>query len=66
MKPAVPPVDPIEYQRWLDGLAPLQEGAQLRGVSVDTLKREHAKGRVKLERVSVRRWGIRRRVALMK
>jgi len=61
MKPAVPPVDPIEYQRWLDGLAPLQEGAQLRGVSVDTLKREHAKGRV-----SVRRWGIRRRVALMK
>jgi len=36
------------------------------GTSVDTLKREHRKGRLKLERVSERRWSIRRREALMR
>jgi hypothetical protein len=60
------PVDPVEHHRWLEALVPLQEGAQLRGTSVDTLKREHRKGRLKLERVSERRWSIRRREALMR
>ena len=63
---SIPPVDPVEHHRWLEGIVPLQEGAELRGVSVDTLKRERDKGRVEFERVSERRWGIRRRVALMK
>jgi hypothetical protein len=66
MKPIVSPFDPVEHHRWLEGLVPLQEGARLRGVSVDTLKRERDRGRVKFERVSERRWAIRRRVALMK
>jgi hypothetical protein len=61
-----PPTDPVEYQRWLDGIATLQEGAQLRSVSVDTLKRGAQQGRYQLLRVSARRWGIRRRDALMK
>lgn len=60
-----PPTDPVERERWLDGLAPLKEFAALRGVSVDTVKREHARGKVKLKRVSERRWGGRRRDALM-
>jgi hypothetical protein len=62
----LPPLDPTEHHRWLEGIVPLQEGALLRGTSVDTLKREHRRGRVKLERISERLWGIRRRVALMK
>jgi len=68
LSPAVliPPADPVEHERWLEGIVRLQEGARLRSVSVDTLKRERDRGRVKFERVSERRWGIRRRVALMK
>jgi hypothetical protein len=62
-----PPVDTIEHERWLDEIVLLDEGARLRGgVHVDTIKRAHAKGLLKLERISERRWGIRRRVALMK
>jgi hypothetical protein len=59
------PVDPIERERWLDGIVRLQEGAQLRGVSVDTIKREAARGRIQLLHVSQRGRGIRRRDALM-
>jgi hypothetical protein len=59
-----PIVDPIERQRWLDTIIPLQEGAALRGVHVETLKREAARGRLTLIRVSTRRLGIRRRDAL--
>jgi hypothetical protein len=59
------PGDP-DHQQWLDGIVPIQEGARLRSTSVDTLKREYAKGKLELLRVSERRWGIRRRVALMK
>ena len=64
-RPIIPPTDPTEYARWLDGIAPLSEGAELRGVSVDTLKREAQRGRFRLLRVSERRLGIRRRDALM-
>jgi hypothetical protein len=59
------PSDP-DYERWLDGIASLQEGADLRGIHVDTLKREAARGKLTLLRVSNRRLGIRRRDALMK
>jgi hypothetical protein len=59
-----PPINTVEYERWLDGIVLLAEGAKLRGgVHVDTLKRMHAKGKIQLERISERRWGIRRRVA---
>jgi hypothetical protein len=61
-----PPIDATAYERWLDEIVHLEEGARLRGVSIDTLKRESARGRVKLLNVSARRLGIRRREALMK
>jgi hypothetical protein len=57
--------DPAAYECWLDGIAPLQEGAELRGVHVDTLKRLSAKGKIKLHRRGERLLGIRRRDALM-
>jgi hypothetical protein len=59
------PIDPIERQRWLDAIISLQEGATLRGVHVETLKREASRGRLTLIRVSTRRLGIRRRDALL-
>jgi hypothetical protein len=66
-----PPTDSVEYQRWLDGIVPLAEGAKLRGdVHPDTLKREDKARRNSnkppiLVRRSKRLWGIRRRHALM-
>jgi hypothetical protein len=60
------PLPSPEYEAWLDGIVPLAEGARLRNVSVDTIKREAAKGRVKLVQRSERLLGIRRREALMK
>jgi hypothetical protein len=59
------PTDPIELERWLNGIVRLKEGAALRGVHPDTLRREAARGRLKLIRISERAIGIRRRVALM-
>ena len=59
-----PPTDPA-HERWLDSIVSLQEAAELRGVCVDTLKRQHAKGKAELLRVSDRRWGMRRRHALL-
>ena len=59
------PADPIELERWLNGIVRLKEGAALRGVHPDTLRREAIRGRVKLIQVSERAVGIRRRDALM-
>ena len=59
-----PPTNPVEYEQWLDAIVPLEEGAKLRRVHVDTLKREDKRKRI-LVRRSKRLWGIRRRVALM-
>jgi hypothetical protein len=53
-----------ERQRWLDEIVTLEEGAYLRKVSVDTLKREDKAGRVKIIALSKRRRGITRREAL--
>jgi hypothetical protein len=63
---SLPPIDPLEYELWLDGIVSLEEGAGLRSVSLDTLRREHDRGRVKFVQVSERRKGIRRRDALLK
>jgi hypothetical protein len=52
------------YERWLDEIVELPEGACLRKVSVDTLKREGKRGRVKIIKLSARRRGITRREAL--
>jgi hypothetical protein len=59
------PTDPREYERWLDGIVRLPEGAQLRGnVHPETLKRD-AKAKGQLLQLSKRAVGIRRRHALM-
>jgi len=58
------PVGDIEHQRWLDEIVPLAEGAYLRKVSVDTLKREARKGNIRIIELSARRRGITRREAL--
>ncbi len=54
-----------DREHWLDTIICLQEAAELRNVSVSTLKREAARGRLKIIRLSVRRLGIRRRDALL-
>ena len=59
------PTDPVERERWLDGIVRLAEAAAMRGVHPDTLKREAAKGRLKLLRLSERLLGVRRRDVLM-
>jgi hypothetical protein len=55
-----------EHERWLDEIVGLPEGAALRKVSVDTLKREHKRGNLKILELSLRRRGITRREALRK
>jgi hypothetical protein len=59
------PTDPVERERWLDGIVRLAEAARLRGVHPDTLRREARKGRVRLLRLGERAVGVRRRDALM-
>jgi hypothetical protein len=63
-RPAVPAFDPVAHERWLDEVLTLQEGAKEGKVSVDTLKREGEKGRIKLIRRSERLWGVHRRDVL--
>jgi hypothetical protein len=53
-----------ERERWLDEIVALEEGAYLRKVSVDTLKRAAKRGEVKIIELSQRRRGITRREAL--
>jgi hypothetical protein len=53
-----------DHQRWLDEIVGLPEGAMLRKVSVDTLKREHKRGTLKIIELSPKRRGITRREAL--
>jgi hypothetical protein len=54
----------LERERWLDEIVALPEGAYLRKVSVDTLKREAKRGNIKIIELSARRLGITRREAL--
>jgi hypothetical protein len=53
-----------DRKEWLDQIVSLAEGAALRGVSVDTLKREHKRGILKILELSPHRRGITRREAL--
>jgi hypothetical protein len=60
-----PPTDPLERERWLDAIIPLEEAAALRGdCTPEALIRGHRKGTVKLIRRTTRLWGMRRREAL--
>jgi hypothetical protein len=66
ISPLSAPTDPIELERWLNGIVRLKEGAELRGVSIDTLRRsEGPQGRNRLLNVGERAKGIRRRDALL-
>jgi hypothetical protein len=59
------PFDPnFDREAWLDTIVTLTEGAYLRGVSVDTLKREAKEGNLKILELSAKRRGITRREAL--
>lgn len=63
-KPIPNPTPDAEHERWLDEIVPLPEGASLRKISVDTLKREGRRGKLKIIELSERRLGITRREAL--
>ena len=65
-RPPSTPFDPAAHEAWLDEIVHLPEGAALRKVSVDTLKREGKRGKVKILELSERRRGITRREALKK
>jgi hypothetical protein len=56
--------DADHHERWLDEIVPLTEGAALRKISVDTLKREAKLGNLNIIKLSVQRRGITRREAL--
>jgi hypothetical protein len=58
------PIDPIEHERWLEGIVRLAEGAKLRGVHPVTLKRDAVKQKQLLQ-LGERAVGVRRRFALM-
>jgi hypothetical protein len=59
----MPPKDP-ERERWLDEIVSLTEAASLRKVSIETLRSEIRKGRLKALKLSERRRGMTRREAL--
>jgi hypothetical protein len=59
-----PPPDPLEYAAYLDGIVRLSVAAKLRGVSVDTMRREGAAGRLELIPMTDDMVGCRRRDAL--
>lgn len=53
-----------ERERWLDEIVSLTEAASLRKISIDTLRSEINKGRLKVLKLSERRRGMTRREAL--
>jgi excisionase family DNA binding protein len=61
----VPPTDPTERERWLDGFARIAEAARLRSVSPDTIRKEIRAGRLKAIQLGERAVGIRRRDVLL-
>jgi hypothetical protein len=62
---SVPPTDPALYERWLDVIVRMPEGARLRGnVHPDTLRKDAAK-KGELLQLGDRAVGVRRRFALM-
>jgi hypothetical protein len=62
-RPVPRSTDP-EYERWLDGIVRLTEGAELRGVHPDTIKRDAVR-KGQLLQLGRRAVGVRRRFALM-
>jgi len=65
MPPNQNTISEFERENWLNAILPLSEAARLRGISIDTLKRQGERGEIEILELSPRRRGIRRRVALM-
>jgi hypothetical protein len=61
---AIKLTDTLEHQRWLDEIINLGEAAALRKISIETLRSEIRKGRVKAIKLSERRRGMTRREAM--
>ena len=55
----------LEREVWLNAILPLSEAARLKGISIDTLKRQGERGEIEILKLSPRRRGVRRRAALM-
>jgi hypothetical protein len=53
-----------DHERWLDEIISLTEAASLRKVSVETLRSEVRKGRLRVVKLSPRKRGMTRREAL--
>jgi predicted site-specific integrase-resolvase len=53
-----------DQQHWLDAIISLQEAAELRGISIKTLRSEIRRGALKDMQVSKKRRGMTRREAL--
>ena len=53
-----------EHQQWLEGIVTLEEAAKMRGISIQTLRMEIARGALKAMRISKKRRGMTRREAL--
>lgn len=64
MRETSAPHDPDAREKWLDEILFLPQAAAIRGISVDTLKRMGKRGEVEILKLSARRKGVRRRVAL--
>jgi hypothetical protein len=60
-----PPLDPIAHERWLEEIISLAEVARLRGISIDSVRRQIERGAIEALRPSPGRVGVRRRHALM-
>jgi hypothetical protein len=54
----------FEREQWLDEIVSLTEAATLRKISVQTLRSEIRKGRLKVVKLSERKRGMTRREAL--
>lgn len=58
------PSKDYEHERWLDEIVSLTEAASLRKISLETLRAEIRKGRLRVVRLSERKRGMTRREAL--
>ena len=54
----------LEHERWLDEIVSLTEAAALRKISLETLRSEIRKGRLRVVYLSERKRGMTRREAL--
>jgi hypothetical protein len=65
MSTSTVPTNPFDYERWLDEIVRLPEGARLRGGVHPQTLRNDAKAKGELLQLGERAVGVRRRFALM-